>query len=97
MPFLIAKIICASLPTHGFGVFGSGFVYQMNIKHNRLSLIILYQYFRFIHVVTLTSPSNTQGYAVRRHDNAVLRGAVGAEDNGARVVKHIQSVPPRLC
>ena len=34
-------------------------------------------------------PSNTQGYAVRRHDDAVLRGAVGAEDDGARVVIHI--------
>ena len=31
-------------------------------------------------------PSNAQGYAVRRHDDAVLRGAVGAEDDGARVV-----------
>lgn len=49
-------------------------------------LFILYQYFRFIHVVTLTSPSDAQGYAVRRHDDAVLRGTVGAEDNGARVV-----------
>lgn len=39
MPFLIAKIICASLSTHGFGVFGSGFVYQMNVKHNRLSFV----------------------------------------------------------
>ena len=34
-------------------------------------------------------PSNAQGYAVRRHDDAVLRGAVGAEDDGARVVIHI--------
>ena len=31
-------------------------------------------------------PSNAQGYAVRRHDDAVLRGAVGAENDGARVV-----------
>ena len=36
--------------------------------------------------MTLTPPSNTQGYAVWRHDDAVLRGAVGAEDDGARVV-----------
>ena len=34
-------------------------------------------------------PSYAQGYAVRRHDDAVLRGAVGAEDDGARVVIHI--------
>ena len=46
--------------------------------------------------MTLTSPSNAQGYAVRRHDDAVLRGAVGAEDDGARVVIHIQLVPPPL-
>ena len=38
--------------------------------------------------MTLTTPSNAQGYAVRRHDDAVLRGAVGAEDDGARVVIH---------
>lgn len=31
-------------------------------------------------------PSNAQGYAVWRHDDAVLRGAVGAEYDGARVV-----------
>ena len=36
--------------------------------------------------MTLTTTSNAQGYAVRRHDDAVLRGAVGAEDDGARVV-----------
>ena len=34
-------------------------------------------------------PSNAQGYAVRRHDDAVLRGTVGAEDDRARVVIHI--------
>lgn len=33
-------------------------------------------------------PGNAQGYAVRRHDDAVLRGAVGAEDDRARVVIH---------
>ena len=70
-------------------MFGSGFVYQMNVKHNRLYLIILYQYFRFIHVVTLTSPGYAQGYAMWRHDDAVLRGAVGTEDDGTRVVIHI--------
>ena len=37
-------------------------------------------------------PSNAQGYAVRRHDDAVLRGAVGAEDDGARVVIHTLSI-----
>ena len=31
-------------------------------------------------------PSNAQGDAVRRHDDAVLRGAVGAEDDRARVI-----------
>ena len=57
-------------------------------------LIIFNQDFRFIHIVTLTPPSNAQGYTVRRHDDAVLRGAVGAEDDGARVAIHIQLVPP---
>ena len=38
--------------------------------------------------MTLTSTSNAHGYAVRRHDDAVLRGAVGAEDDGARIVIH---------
>ena len=36
--------------------------------------------------MTLTPTSNAQGYAVGRHDDAVLRGAVGAEDDGVRVV-----------
>lgn len=35
-------------------------------------------------------PRYAQGYAVWRHDDAVLRGAVGAEDDGASIlVKHI--------
>lgn len=51
--------------------------------------IIFYQYFRFIHIVTLTSPGYAQGYAVGRNDDAVLRVAVGAEDDGSRVVIHI--------
>ena len=44
--------------------------------------------------MTLTSPDYTQGYAVGRHDDAVLRGAVGAEDDGARVVIHILLLLP---
>ena len=36
--------------------------------------------------MTLTSPGYAQGYAVGRNDDAVLRGAVGAEDNGTRSV-----------
>lgn len=39
MPFLIAKVICASLSAHGFCVFGSSFVYQMKVTHNRLSFV----------------------------------------------------------
>ena len=39
--------------------------------------------------MTLTSSGYAQRYAVRRNDDAVLRGAVGAEDDGARVVIHI--------
>lgn len=100
MPFLIAKIVSAGSATHSLCVFGSGFVYQINVTHRRLSFvtvlmvllhgsIILYQYFWFIHIVTFTSSSYAQGYAVGRNDDAVLRGAVGAEDDGARVVIHI--------
>ena len=36
--------------------------------------------------MTLTATSYAQGDAVRRHDDAVLRGTVGAEDDGARIV-----------
>lgn len=57
MPFLITEIVGACQSAHGFRMFGSGFVYQMNVKHNRLSLIIFNQYFRFIHIVTLTPPA----------------------------------------
>lgn len=39
--------------------------------------------------MTLTSSNYTQGYAVRRNDDAVLRGAVDAEDDGAKIVIHI--------
>ena len=42
-------------------------------------------------------PSNAQGYTVRRHDDAVLRGAVGAEDDGTRVVIHISRLRQWLC
>lgn len=97
MPFLIAKIVSAGSATHGLCVFGSSFVYQINVTHRKLSLvtvlmvllhssIILYQYLWFIHIVTLTSPGYAQGYAVGRNDDAVLRRAVGTEDYGTRVV-----------
>ena len=39
--------------------------------------------------MALTTPGYAQGYAVGRHDDAVLRGAVRAEDDGAWVVIHI--------
>ena len=39
MPFLISKVVGPCQATHGFCVFGSGFVYQVNVKHNRLSLV----------------------------------------------------------
>ena len=39
MPFLITKVVGACQATHGFRVFGSGFVYQMNVKHNRLYFV----------------------------------------------------------
>ena len=39
MPFLITEIIGTCQAAHGFRVFGSGFVYQVNVKHNRLSFV----------------------------------------------------------
>lgn len=57
------------------------------------NLTILNQYFRFIHIVTLTPSGYAQGYAVGRNYDAVLRGTVRAEDDRARVVIHIS----RLC
>ena len=39
MPFLITEVVCACQSAHGFRVFGSGFVYQVNVKHNRLSFV----------------------------------------------------------
>ena len=39
MPFLVTEVIGACQTSHGFRVFGSGFVYQVNVKHNRLSLV----------------------------------------------------------
>ena len=39
MPFLITEVVGACQSAHGFCVFGSGFVYQVNVKHNRLSFV----------------------------------------------------------
>ena len=39
MPFLITEVVCACQSAHCFRVFGSGFVYQVNVKHNRLSFV----------------------------------------------------------
>ena len=39
MPFLIAEVVGACQAAHGFRVFGSGFVNQVNVKHNRLSFV----------------------------------------------------------
>lgn len=134
MPFLIAKIVSAGSATHGLCVFGSGFVYQMNVTHRRLSLVTVLMVLLHGHGLgrcslswclhppgrharggrlsplrcgsgrgqlcqsysinifglstswPLPPPGYAQGNAVRRNDDAVLRGAVGAEDDGTRVV-----------
>lgn len=57
----------------------------------RLS-IILNQYFRLIHIVALTAPSNAQRYAVRRHYDAVLRGTVAAKDDGVGIVHNSTAI-----
>lgn len=53
------------------------------------NLTILNQYFRFIHIMSSTSPRDTKGDTMGRHDYAVLRGAVRAEDDGRGFVIHI--------
>lgn len=80
----------AMLTTEGFGFLGAAVNEDGTVNHT-LSIFSVYPH------RDPYPPSNTQGYATRRHDDAVLRGAVGAEDNGTRVAKHIQSVLPRLC
>lgn len=81
----------AMLTAEGFGFLGAV------VNENRTFNHILSIFSVYPRRDLCPSPSDAQGYAVRRHDNAVLRGAVGAEDDRARVVIHIQLVPPRLC
>lgn len=52
------------------------------------NLPILNQYLWFVHIVPSPSPTYTEGYAVWRHDDAVLRWRVSAEDDGADVIVH---------
>ena len=77
--------------TEGFGFLGAVVDEDGTVNHIQ-SIFSVYP-----HRDPYPPPSNAQGYAVRRHDDAVLRGAVGAEDDGTRVIIHIQLVPPRLC
>lgn len=58
------------------------------------NLTILNQYFRFIHIMSSTSPRDTKGDTMGRHDYAVLRGRVPTEDDGAWWFKHILSSLP---
>ena len=50
--------------------------------------IILNQYLWFVHVMPLPSTRYAEGNALGRHDDAVLRGRVLAEDDGAYFVVH---------
>lgn len=61
----------------GFRLFGAVVDEDGTFNHT-LSISLVYPH--------RDSPSYAQGYAVGRNDDAVLRGAVGAEDDGARVV-----------
>lgn len=49
-------------------------------------LLILNQYLWYICIVTFVTPSNAQCYAMRRHDDAVLRGAVAAKYDGVMII-----------
>ena len=65
--------------TEGFGFLGA-VVDEDGTANHTLSIFSVYPH------RDPYPPSYAQGYAMWRHDDAVLRGAVGAEDNGARVV-----------
>lgn len=79
--------LVAMLTAEGFGFLGAVVDEDGTVNHT-LSIFSVYPH------RDPYPPGYTQGYAVWRHDDAVLRGAVGAEDYGARVAKHIQSVLP---
>lgn len=70
----------AMLTAEGFGFFGAAVDEDGTVNHTQ-SIFSVYP-----HHDPYPPPSNAQGYAVRRHDDAVLRRAVGADDDGARVV-----------
>lgn len=72
----------AMLTAEGFGFLGAVVNEDGTINHT-LSIFSVYPR------RDPYPPSYTQRYAVRRHDDAVLRGAVGAEDDGTRIVIHI--------
>lgn len=77
----------AMLTAEGFGFIGSVVDEDGSVNHTlSLSLVCLHR--------VLCPPRYTKGYTFWRHDDAVLRGAVGAKDDGALVAIHIQSVPP---
>ena len=69
----------AMLTAVGFGFFGAVVDENGTVNHTQ-SIFSVYPH------RDPYPPSYTQGYAVRRHDDAVLRWAVGAEDDGARVI-----------
>ena len=55
-------------------------------------LFILYQYFRFVHIMSSAPPGYAQGYAVGRHYHAVLRGRIVAEDDGTEGLVHSSTI-----
>ena len=70
----------------------------MTVDHNRGGvfigemLFILYQYFRFVHIMPSAPPGYAQGYAVGRHYHAVLRGRIVAEDDGTEGLVHSSNI-----
>lgn len=67
------------LTTKGFGFLGAVVDEDGTVNHTLLIFSVYPRHDPY-------PPSYAQSYAVWRHDDTVLRGAVEAEDNGARVV-----------
>ena len=76
---VFAPSTVAMLTAVGFGFLGT-VVYEDGTVNHIQSIFSVYPH------RDPYPPSNAQGYAVRRHDDAVLRGTVGAEDDRAMVV-----------
>ena len=84
-------------PTHPSYLVESVVEYPLRLRSasrctNGVCLFILYQYFRFVHIMSSAPPGYAQGYAVGRHYHAVLRGRIVAEDDGTEGLVHSSTI-----